>query len=1023
MQLQRIVGGALSGQLSLIQLQEWVEANRAKYQKPPLMEASHAEESRDDIDRLVDEYSDWEIRIHELSRHLSELTRVVYDAEHSDQTLLIAEVIYILSMLYADPLPQANGAFVLGYACWRAKNYNEAISPLTDAAELFRRSGKEPIMEVTALSYACSCLHQLKQLDETIKCAEDLIDRARRYGFRGHEALAFRDLGMAHSELGRETEALESLRAAVQLRRLLSDAEIHEQTVISLAAFLHELGITARKFGRIDEAIRAFLENAEFHRQEGDSHFEALALSEIGYTYFSCGESDKAIEFLRRAIRIEETNGPTTNSLRWKMQIARISDGVIQHIDVCEGNDGGLLDPDDFDLQIEDASAYLLSDQALELATRGSYDKAIALATSVLQWAIDHRDVHCQVVCRNILGICHDGRGNPQQAISEYQKGIQLADGSGGGISASLSLRYNLASVYYKQGQYQNCASVLQTGIAFSQMAVTRADSFAFRQQVVSGALPLYELFALLLSRVDAPGNHKNILAITETVRARNMGTWAQMQAEFENAVAPKHVASHIEEKLRKLRAVEVELDFRHLVGALTSSEAETLQSESDTLQEDIKMIATRHGVKIRPAKAQESWAPFEEMEEALAAVLSPGTAVLSLFSVPEGICPSFFYSGDDGVKVKGSIIEWHRSERIEKLSRWIGGTVLLRSRSTILRSIRNGKIGDMDYADGSSELALDEFLGLVQEHLFQEIIPIIQQFKPLRLAIIPHRELALVPYWRLADCCESLDSMTIIPSLNLLRICLNRSRGLRGKTIVVPDVTGTLPRAQFEIESVQCVRKTLAETVTSVNQFIKDGPTANLLHIAGHGIFNAKNPYHSGYLMDLSEHPTGLFAQYFGIVKSNGKRSFQFSDTPQDGYYRLMTVADCMAMLSLNECRLAVLSSCECGLADSHGGGELTGLPTSLLVAGAKSVIAALWPVDDAATALLMSRFYHHWAGGLGNQPSPAQSLSLARWDLKNMNRMEILDLLGWDSYIPDGDQPFAHPIYSDAFHCFGDW
>jgi CHAT domain-containing protein len=554
-------------------------------------------------------------------------------------------------------------------------------------------------------------------------------------------------------------------------------------------------------------------------------------------------------------------------------------------------------------------------------------------------------------------------------------------------------------------------------------VAVARTDSFAFRQQVVSGALPLYELFAFLLSRVDAPGNHENILAITEVIRARNMGTWAQIQAEFESAVVPKDVASHIEEKLRELRAVEVELSFRHLVGALTSSEAETLQRESDTLQEGIKVTAIRHGVKIRPAKAQESWAPFEEMEEALTAVLSPGIAVLSLFSIPEGICPSIFYHGNDGVKVKGSIIEWHRSERIKKLSRWIGEIVPLRSRSTSLRSIRNGKIGDMNHADVSSELALDEFLGLVQEHLFQEIIPIIQQFKPRRLAIIPHRELALIPYWSLADCCESLNSVTLIPSLNLLRICLNRSRNLKGKTIVVSDVTDTLPRTHFEIASLQSARKTLVEPVTSVNKLIEVGPVVNLLHIAAHGLFNSENPYHSGYIMEFSEHPAGLLAQYADIVESNGGKSFQYSDTPRNGCYRLMTVADCMASLSLRQCRLAVLSSCECGLADSHGGGELTGFPTSLLVAGAKSVIAALWPVDDAATALLMTRFYHHWGGGLGKHPSPAESLSLARRDLKKIGRMEVLDLLGWDTYIPVGDQPFAHPIYSDAFHCFGDW
>lgn len=1031
MDLPQMVTKLLSDQYPLAQVQNWVEANRTKYRKPPLREALRAgKASHDVVDRLVEEYSDWEIRMTELGQCLSELNRLVYSGEDSDQTLRIAEAIRMLSKLYEDPLRQGNGAFVLGYARWQAKDYRDAASVLSDAAELFRRSGKEPIMEVTALSYCCDCLRGSKQFDETIKCAEDLIDRCRRYGFRGHEALALRDLGMAHSELGREDEALESLRAAIQLRRSLSDTEILEQSVISLATFLNELGVTARKYGRLDESMQAFLENVEIHHQKGDWHLEALTLSEIGYIYQSSGERDRAIEFLGKAVQTEEVHGPTTYSKRWKMQVARMGDRASQHSDVDkeridEGGDSESFDSDGLDSHIEASSAYILAEQASELAIRGSCDKAIALAKSILWWAIDQRDVHCQVLCRNILGICYEKRGDPQQAISEYQKGIQLADGSGGGISASLSLRYNLAKVYYKQGQYQNCDNVLLTGIAISQMAVARTDSFAFRQQVVSGALPLYESLAFLLSQVDAPGNHKNLLAITEVVRARNMGTWAQIQAEFESSVAPRDVTKHIGEELRQLRAVEVELDLRHLIGTLTSSEAKTLQGQSDALQEDIKATASRHGVKIRPAIAQESWAQFEEMNDALAAILSPETAVLSLFSIPEGICLSFFYLDDDGVNAKGSFIGWEKSERIKKLSHWIGETVPLRSRSANLRSIRKGEPGDMDHADdgSSNKLVLDEFLGLVQEHLFQKIIPIIQQFKPRRLAIIPHRELAMVPYWNIADYCKSLESITLIPSLNLLRICVKRSRDLKGKTIIVSDVTNTLPRSRFEIEGVQSVPRTSVRNVTSVNQLIEAGPTANLLHIVAHGLFNSKNPYHSGYLLDFSEQPTGLFAQYVSIVKSNGGASFQFSDIPRNGCYQLMTVADCMASLSLRQCRLAVLSSCECGLADTHGGGELTGFPTSLLVAGAKSVIAALWPVDDAATALLMTRFYQHWAGGCGTHPSPAQSLSLARQDLKKMGRMEVLDLLGWDTSIPDGDQPFAHPVYSDAFHCFGEW
>src|SRR5436189_6014758 len=66
--------------------------------------------------------------------------------------------------------------------------------------------------------------------------------------------------------------------------------------------------------------------------------------------------------------------------------------------------------------------------------------------------------------------------------------------------------------------------------------------------------------------------------------------------------------------------------------------------------------------------------------------------------------------------------------------------------------------------------------------------------------------------------------------------------------------------------------------------------------------------------------------------------------------------------------CRLAahlvVLSACQTGLgsgalADVPAGDDWVGLTRAFLHAGARRVMATLWPVDDWATAALMERFY----------------------------------------------------------------
>src|SRR5207253_1831184 len=55
----------------------------------------------------------------------------------------------------------------------------------------------------------------------------------------------------------------------------------------------------------------------------------------------------------------------------------------------------------------------------------------------------------------------------------------------------------------------------------------------------------------------------------------------------------------------------------------------------------------------------------------------------------------------------------------------------------------------------------------------------------------------------------------------------------------------------------------------------------------------------------------------------------------------------------------LVVVSACDSGLGKDIEGEGLVGLTRGFMYAGARSVVATLWQVDDAATAELMTRFY----------------------------------------------------------------
>lgn len=89
------------------------------------------------------------------------------------------------------------------------------------------------------------------------------------------------------------------------------------------------------------------------------------------------------------------------------------------------------------------------------------------------------------------------------------------------------------------------------------------------------------------------------------------------------------------------------------------------------------------------------------------------------------------------------------------------------------------------------------------------------------------------------------------------------------------------------------------------------------------------------------------------------------------------------LRQLDLEGTELVVLSACESGAGTQVAGETVDSLRKSLEAAGARSTIATLWRVSDAASAELMQRFYQRLAGGMDKGEALRQAkLALAtRW------------------------------------------
>ena len=104
------------------------------------------------------------------------------------------------------------------------------------------------------------------------------------------------------------------------------------------------------------------------------------------------------------------------------------------------------------------------------------------------------------------------------------------------------------------------------------------------------------------------------------------------------------------------------------------------------------------------------------------------------------------------------------------------------------------------------------------------------------------------------------------------------------------------------------------------------------VVHLATHGILNDEHPLLSGIVTSL--------------VDERGVR--------QDGFLRAQDVYDTRV-----GAEIVVLSACETALGRLLRGEGITGLVHAFLHAGADSIVASRWRVEDAATQQLMAEFY----------------------------------------------------------------
>ncbi len=115
----------------------------------------------------------------------------------------------------------------------------------------------------------------------------------------------------------------------------------------------------------------------------------------------------------------------------------------------------------------------------------------------------------------------------------------------------------------------------------------------------------------------------------------------------------------------------------------------------------------------------------------------------------------------------------------------------------------------------------------------------------------------------------------------------------------------------------------------------------------------------------------------------------------------------------------LTVLSACDTGSGKYYTGEGIMGLSRGFLLAGSRSVLATLWPIDSQATVKFMVLFYKYLKSG----KSKPESLRLTQLDFMKSDdtgNSSPRGLKATDRIVQD--MSFAHPYYWAAFVLTGE-
>jgi CHAT domain-containing protein len=798
----------------------------------------------------------------------------------------------------------------------RTTKHSQALKTAHEALTLWQAIGN-PRGIIRAQLKVATYQFALNSLEEATRSNETAHSLANKGGFKDLEAESLINLGFIEYRKGAWSGVTKFLWDA----RKLVDADSDPLMMTRITGTIAEAYLES---GQLEIALQKYEEALEYIRKASQPRGVTIVKWSIGRILFFAGKYPEARDKFQESVREAELlNEPAVLAMCLEF-LGRTHDA--------------LGDP---------ASALQSLETALNLYSDADNPMEVART-------------------RALIGQVHENGERFEQARNFYQQALQTFDKHSDRVNQSATL-FALGRLEMKSGNYDRAETYLKQSIEVTENMRRKSTSRDLTAAFSATVHDRYEQYIQCLMR-----NHRDPASLSRVIRAFETSESARARSLAELlSITDTNLLSNLdpelsqqERSLRQLLRVKEDARVALLRGKHEKSQLEKADAELEQLNTDYKnVVATIN--KRYPAFGQltqpQSWNLRRIQEEVI---------------------------GDDDTV----LLEY----------------ILGRKKSYIWAATRNGITShDLPPQDEITEavkkvyeLASERPTPATQNNLDQAtnelarmiLSPVADQLQKKRILVAADGVLNYIPFQILPvtqneEPLVAQHEVINVPSASILGELREEAerRGVRDKVLAAfgnpvfadkqqndqtavtrgieikddptdPTSFGRLFYSAREIENLREVASaeqtyTATESDATRDQLLNmDFSQFAILHFATHGSLLPSSPENSGL--------------WLSTINREGQKV--------DGFVGLQDIYSLRAPVDL-----VVLSACQTALGKDIRGEGLIGLTRGFMYAGATSVVASVWKVEDEVTAELMKRFYTEM---LRNGKTPAEALRLAQ-------------------------------------------